>query len=204
MYVPQHFALATDDAVGLAAEIGVGHLVTSHDGGLDSTFVPFIVERRGDTLVARAHLAAANPQRHAVAAGATALLIVHGPDAYVSPGHYPSKREHGRVVPTWNYAVVHLHGTLRLVDDRDALLSTVSDLTDRHEASTADPWKVTDAPDEFIDGQLKAIVGLELLVSRVDGKAKLSQNRPEPDHDAVRTAFLAGDPRQREVGEMMR
>lgn len=204
MYVPQHFALAFDDAVDLAAEIGVGHLVTTSASGLDSTFLPFIVERRGDTVVVRAHLAVANPQRHAVAEGATALLIVHGPDAYVSPGHYPSKHEHGRVVPTWNYAVVHFHGTLRLVDGRDALLRTVSDLTDRHEASATEPWKVTDAPDEFIDGQLKAIVGLELVVTRVDGKAKLSQNRPVTDHDAVRTAFLDGTPRQHEVGRMMR
>ncbi|MFZ9628578.1 MAG: FMN-binding negative transcriptional regulator [Ilumatobacteraceae bacterium] len=202
MYVPQHFTMADAAAADLAAGVGVGHLITSGDR-LDSSFVPFLLDRTDDGLVVRAHLAAANPQRHAVAAGADALLIVHGPDAYVSPGHYPSKKDHGRVVPTWNYAIVHLHGNLRQVEGREDLLRIVEQLTDRHEATRAVPWSVSDAPPDFIDGQLAAIVGLELRVTTIEGKSKLSQNRPAPDREAVRAAFLAGDSRQQAVGRMM-
>ena len=208
MYVPRHFEMSADDAVALAGSVGVGHLVTSTEAGLDSSFVPFLVDRvDGDrvdgNLVVRAHIAAANPQRHAVAAGAAALLIVQGPDAYVSPSLYPSKVEHGRVVPTWNYAIVHLHGHLQLVDDHDRLLDLVTHLTDLHEGRREAPWAVSDAPAEFIDGQLKAIVGIEMAVERIEGKAKLSQNRAEPDRAAVRAAFLGGDERLHRVGEMV-
>jgi transcriptional regulator len=204
VYVPRHFELPTEAAAEFAGTVGVGHLVTSTDAGLDSSFVPFLIDRVDGNLVVRAHIAAANPQRHAIAAGAAALLIVQGPDAYVSPSLYPSKVEHGRVVPTWNYAVVHLHGHLRPVDDHDRLLDLVTRLTDQHEGRRQAPWAVSDAPAEFIDGQLKAIVGIEMTVERIEGKAKLSQNRPEPDRAAVRAAFLDGDERHRRVGEMMR
>jgi transcriptional regulator len=229
VYVPRHFEMSVDDAAALAGAVGVGHLVTSTDAGLDSSFVPFLVDRvdgdlvdgdlvDGDRvdrdrvdgarvdgdLVVRAHIAAANPQRHAIAAGAAALLIVQGPDAYVSPSLYPSKAEHGRVVPTWNYAIVHLHGHLRLVDDHHRLLDLVTRLTDLHEGRRLAPWAVSDAPAEFLDGQLRAIVGIEMTVERIKGKAKLSQNRAEPDRAAVRAAFLDGDERHRHVGEMMR
>jgi transcriptional regulator len=208
VYVPRHFEMSEDDAAALAGMVGVGHLVTSTDAGLDSSFVPFLVDRvDGDrvdgNLVVRAHIAAANPQRHAFAAGAAALLIVQGPDAYVSPSLYPSKVEHGRVVPTWNYAIVHLHGHLQLVDDRDRLLDLVTRLTNLHEGRREAPWVVSDAPAEFIDGQLKAIVGIEMTVERIEGKAKLSQNRVEPDRAAVRAAFIDGDKRHRQVGAMM-
>ncbi len=204
MYVPRHFEMSADDATALAGTVGVGHLVTSTDAGLDSSFVPFLVDRVNGDLVVRAHIAAANPQRHAVAASTEALLIVQGPDAYVSPSLYPSKAEHGRVVPTWNYAIVHLHGHLQLVDDHDRLLDLVTRLTELHEGRRETPWAVSDAPAEFIDGQLKAIVGIEMTVERIEGKAKLSQNRGEPDRVAVRAAFLDGDERRRRVGEMMR
>jgi transcriptional regulator len=191
------------EAAEFAATVGVGHLVTVTDAGLDSSFVPFLVDRHADGFVVRAHIAAANPQRHAIAAGGAGLLIVQGPDAYVSPGLYPTKQEHGRVVPTWNYALVHLHGRLQPIDDRDRLLALVTALTDRHERRRPDPWAVSDAPADFIDSQLKAIVGVELVVDRVEGKAKLSQNRAEPDRAAVRAAFLDGGEGQRRVGEMM-
>lgn len=196
--------MPVDDAVALAGTVGVGHLVTSTDAGLDSSFVPFLIERVDGELVVRAHIAAANPQRHAVAAGAAALLIVQGPDAYVSPSLYPSKVEHGKVVPTWNYAVVHLHGQVRLVDDHDHLLDLVTQLTDLHEGRRKVPWTVSDAPAEFTERQLKAIVGIEMTVGRVEGKAKLSQNRTEADRAAVAAAFLGGDDGHRRVGEMMR
>lgn len=204
MYVPRYFAMDDRSAIDLASAIGVGHLVTTDDTGRpDSSFVPFLVDESPDGLVVRAHIAAANPQRHSVENGGRALLIVTGPDAYVSPGVYLTKREHGRVVPTWNYVVVHLHGHLRRLDHELDLLSIVSRLTDRHEASRPVPWAVTDAPVDFIEAQLRAIVGLELHVSSIEGKGKLSQNRPDADRAAVRADFIDGTPRQREVGEIM-
>ena len=203
MYVPRHFEMSADDATDLARHVGVGHLVTADESRLESTLIPFVLDDLEGRLVVRAHIAAANPQRHAIAAGAAGLLIVHGPDTYVSPGLYPSKAEHGRVVPTWNYAIVHLHGSLRVMDQHDRLLSQVTRLTDLHESRRDAPWSVEDAPPGFIDGQLRAIVGLEMHVDVIEGKAKLSQNRPAPDRSAVQAALLAGNERQNEVGAMM-
>lgn len=203
MYVPHHFEMTADASLDLAAAVGVGHLVTVTDGRIDSTFLPFLIDRGPNGTVVRAHLAIANAQRHAVTDRSSALLIVHGPDSYVSPGVYPSKREHGKVVPTWNYALVHLRGRLEVIDESDQLRTLVSDLTDLHERDRDQPWAVDDAPSDFIDLQLKAIVGLELHVTEVEGKAKLSQNRAEPDRSAVRAAFVDGTTREREVGEMM-
>jgi len=204
MYLPRHFEMSTVDAVGLARQVGVGHLVTADNSRLESTLVPFVLEQSGDRIVLLAHIAAANPQRHAIEAGCAGLLIVHGPDSYVSPTLYPSKGEHGRVVPTWNYAIVHLHGSLRLVNQRDRLLALVTQLTDIHESLRNEPWSVNDAPADFIDGQLRGIIGFEMHVDTVEGKAKLSQNRPAGDRSAVRDALLTGTARQRGVGEMMR
>jgi transcriptional regulator len=203
MYLPHHFEMSAVDAVGLAQHVGVGHLVTAGESRLESSLIPFVLDDIEGRLVVRAHIAAANPQRHAISAGSAALLIVHGPDSYVSPSLYPSKAEHGRVVPTWNYAIVHLHGSLRLVEQHDKLLSQVTRLTDLHESRRDAPWSVEDAPPGFIDGQLKAIVGLEMHVDVIEGKAKLSQNRPATDRSAVRAALLAGNERQNEVGAMM-
>lgn len=203
MYLPRHFEMSAVDAVGLAKHVGIGHLVTALESRLESSLIPFVLDDIEGRLVVRAHIAAANPQRHAIAAGSAGLLIVHGPDTYVSPSLYPSKAEHGRVVPTWNYAVVHLHGSLRLVDQHDKLLSQVTRLTDLHESRRDASWSVEDAPPGFIDGQLRAIVGLEMHVDVIEGKAKLSQNRPAPDRSAVRAALLAGNERQNDVGSMM-
>jgi len=118
-----------------------------------------------------------------------ALVIVRGPDAYVSPSWYASKAEHGRVVPTWNYVTAHVYGQLVIHDDPDWVGVLVRRLTDRHEADSPRPWSVDDAPASFIAGQLRAIVGVELVISRVDAKAKLSQNRPAADIDGVITGL---------------
>jgi transcriptional regulator len=114
-----------------------------------------------------------------------ALVIVRGPDAYVSPGWHASKAEHGRVVPTWNYVTAHVHGRLVVHDDPGWVETLVRRLTDQHEAHSAQPWSVDDAPAAFVAGQLRAIVGVELVISRVEAKAKLSQNRPGADIDGV-------------------
>ena len=203
MYLPRHFHMESDDALAMATKIGVGHLVTARDGSIESSFVPFLVEPRDGSVVVRAHVAVGNPQHKVIGDGIEALLIVQGPDAYVSPNWYPSKADHGKVVPTWNYSLVHLRGTVRVLDDRDALLDLVSTLTAQHEATQPLPWSVTDAPAEYIDAQLRAIVGIEMTVTSVEGKAKLSQNRDEPDRAGVRDALASGSPAERAVADAM-
>ena len=133
-----------------------------------------------------------------------ALVIFPGPDAYVSPSWYPAKAEHGRVVPTWNYVAVHVHGTLRFVQDRAFLRRHLEELTARHEAGRERPWAVDDAPAEYVAGLERAIVGVEIAITRVEGKWKMSQNRPAADIDGV-VRGLAASPRagDREVAEIV-
>jgi transcriptional regulator len=136
--------------------------------------------------------------------GVESLAIFTGAQAYISPNWYPSKREHGKVVPTWNYVAVHAYGTLRIIDDAEWLRRLVTRLTDLHEGFSAVPWKVTDAPDAFIDQMLKGIVGVELALTRVEGKWKLSQNRPASDQAGTVAGLDArGDADSREVAAAM-
>jgi transcriptional regulator len=127
---------------------------------------------------------------------ADALVIVRGPEAYISPAWYATKREHGRVVPTWNYVTAHLHGRLVVHDDRDWVERNVRDLVARHEGRRPDPWSVDDAPREYVEGQLRAIVGLEIRITRIEAKLKLSQNRSAADVDgAIEGLQVVGDAR---------
>lgn len=208
MYVPS--ANAVDDpatVLELLRAIGVGHLV-SHglEDGFDATVAPFLID--DDLTIVRAHVARANPQWRSLD-GARGMLLVPGADAYVSPSWYPSKANDPRVVPTWNYEVIHLHGTFRIHDDAQFVEHVVRELTGRHEEARgrwdATPaWSVDDAPAAFIDRQLRAIVGIELAVTRVDAKQKLSQNRSTDDRLAVRTALTgSARPTDRRVAEAM-
>lgn len=173
------------------AEVGVGWLVTSRrDAAPAATFLP-VLWREGTVI---AHLAKANPHWREIVGETPALLIVTGPDAYVSPTWYATKAEHGRVVPTWNYSAVHLTGVARVRTDPEWLRAAVTDLTDRHETVRPQPWQVADAPEAYVDGQLRGIVGLELTVTAVEGKAKLSQNRSVADREGV-VAGLHAEPR---------
>lgn len=191
MYVPPSFAVPSSaEALDALRRVSFGHLVTVDAGGAGvptSTPLPFVVD--DDLSELRAHVARANPHwRHID--GVAALMIVTGPDAYVSPRWYPSKADHGKVVPTWNYEVVHVHGTVEVIDDAAWLRSMVSDLTDHHEAGVDDPaddrtWEVADAPPSFIDAQLRAIVGVRLEITSVVAKQKLSQNRTPADRAGV-------------------
>ena len=209
MYTPP--ANAVDDqsiVLALVRTAGFGHLVNQSEEELQATALPFLVDDTLTTL--RAHVARANPHWRSLD-GARALMIVPVTDAYVSPGWYPSKADEPRVVPTWNYEVVHVHGTVRAHHDPDAIQSIVRDLTDLHEGQRtrvdASPtrWSVNDAPAAFIERQLRAIVGLEMSIDRVDAKRKLSQNRSDRDHAGVAaglaTSGLAGSP---EVADAMR
>lgn len=181
MFMPRPF-VESDllAATAMARGVGFGHLTLAGADGLISTPLPFLVD--DELTVVRGHLARPNPVL--AVAPADALLVVPVSDAYVSPSWYPSKQEHGKVVPTWNYEVVHIHGLLS-VHDPDWTLQLVRDLTDHHESKMPSPWSVDDAPDSYIDGLLKAIVGISLQVTRVDAKRKLSQNKSTADLDGA-------------------
>ncbi|CAN5357161.1 FMN-binding negative transcriptional regulator [soil metagenome] len=183
MYVPTPNRLDDEAAVrALVGAVGAAEFVTvAADGYPTSTLLPILWE--GDTVVA--HMARANPQWRTIGAGAAALLICAGDQAYISPSWYAAKAEHGRVVPTWNYSAVHLSGTVTVHDDPSWLRRAVTDLTNTHESGRQRPWQVTDAPEAYIDGQLRGIVGLEITVHRVEAKAKLSQNRSPEDRRGV-------------------
>ncbi len=180
MYLPSHFQeidpIVLRDAV---RGLGPGELVTVGSQGLEASVVPLLIDD-GSTLLT-GHLARANQQWKRADLSVPVLVIWRGPDAYISPSYYPSKREHGKVVPTWNYISVQARGTLTIHDDPTWVGQLVRSLTEWHEAQFETPWTVDDAPPEFIETQLKAIVGIEIQITSLEGKWKLSQNRPESD-----------------------
>ncbi len=193
MYTPRAFAiedLSQLHELILATRLAI--LVSHGDSGLQASHVPVLLHReQGEYGTLYGHLAKANPQWKDLRDGAEAMLIFAGPDAYVSPGFYPSKAEHGKVVPTWNYIAVHAYGTPAVFSDAERLLKVVTALTDRHESGRAQPWRVSDAPADYIDGMLKAIVGFALPIERLVGKRKLSQNRSAADMAGVRDGLAA-------------
>lgn len=162
-------------------------LVTQGAHGLDANHIPLLVEPDPAPFgTLRGHVARANPLCMQVDAHAQVLAIFHGPQGYISPSWYASKAEHGKVVPTWNYAVVHAHGPLIVHEDAEWLRALVTRLTKSREALRDQPWQVTDAPPDYIDTMLKAIVGIEIPISRLQGKWKMSQNRLPQDRDSVK------------------
>jgi transcriptional regulator len=185
MYVPAHFAVAEEDVSELLHRHGAADLVTATADGLVATFLPFVFDPDArDHGALLGHVARNNDQWRRPAIGES-LVIVRGPDAYISPSWYATKAEHGRVVPTWNYVTAHVYGRLIVHDDPVWVESLVRRLTEKHESERDRPWSVDDAPGRFVAGQLRAIVGVELIISRVEAKAKLSQNRPSADIDGV-------------------
>jgi len=182
MYVPAHFAPDDEAVHELMANHGAADLVTATPGGLMATMLPFVYDRERQVLLG--HFARNNDHWRQQVVG-EALVIMRGPDSYITPSWYAAKAEHGRVVPTWNYITAHVYGTLTVHDDPDWVAGLVRRLTDQHEAARPAPWSVDDAPARFFNGQLRAIVGVELAISRVEAKFKLSQNRPDADIDNV-------------------
>jgi transcriptional regulator len=193
MYVPSHFAENRTEVLHGAIEgAGLGTLVTTGAGGLGASHIPFLLDREPAPLGRLiGHLARANAQWKSTASGSAALAIIIGPDAYVTPSWYATKRETGRVVPTWNYVAVHAHGTVRFFEDRERLLDVVTRLTDRHERSRPVPWSVHDAPPDYLDGMLNGIVGVELTITRLEGQWKASQNKTEADRCSVEDGLRA-------------
>jgi transcriptional regulator len=195
MYIPSHFTPHAALVEELLGNHGAADLVTVTEQGLVATMLPFIYVPPGEANTGgprsagqhgalHGHLARNNDQWKLRAAGES-LVIVRGPDAYISPSWYASKVEHGRVVPTWNYVTAHVYGRLVVHDDPVWTEDLVRRLTGKHEAYRDHPWSVDDAPRNFIEGQLRAIVGIELEITRIEAKAKLSQNRPPADVDGV-------------------
>lgn len=212
MYLPPHFT--APDAADVAAfvdAVAAADLVTFDGTKPVASLIPIIWDHdageRSDTgnhgrLLG--HLALANPQWESVTAGTTALAIVHGPQAYVSPNWYPSKARHGRVVPTWNYVTVHFTGPLTVHRDPEWIRDVVTRLTRRHEGARPAPWAVTDAPPGYINGQLRGIVGVELTIATVEAKHKLSQNRGADDRASVAEALRAeSGPGAAEISALM-
>jgi transcriptional regulator len=189
MYLPRHFAQEDPAALhGLMRAHPLATLVSNTPDGLTADHLP--LHHDAERSLLRGHVARANPLwRHAD--GQPVLAVFRGPEAYVSPSWYPSKAQHHKVVPTWNYAVVHAHGVLRAVDDAEWLHALVAELTARQEGTRAEPWAVTDAPPDFVRQMLGAIVGIEVRVERLVGKWKLSQNRSAEDRDGVARALAA-------------
>lgn len=185
MYLPKHFRADDAEAAGLLAGLRAADLVTATTTGLYATFLPLVHEPTASGLGSLlGHVARKNDHWRLAPVGES-LVIVHGPDAYITPAWYESKREHGRVVPTWNYVTAHIYGELVIHDDTTWLERLVRRLTDRHEQTRAEPWSVDDAPRSYTESQLKAIVGVELRITRVEAKAKLGQNRSPADIDGV-------------------
>ena len=205
MYLPKHFEETRPEALHeLIRAHPLGMLVTLNGAGLQANSVPFILDAdpAGGPGILRAHVARANPLWRETRGDVEALVVFQGPQAYISPGWYASKAEHGKVVPTWNYVMVQARGTLRAVDDADWLRAFVTRLTTRHEAVQAQPWAVTDAPADYIDTMLRAIVGIEIPLTALTGKWKVSQNRPAADRAGVVAGLTAvGQPQSAKLVE---
>jgi transcriptional regulator len=206
MYTPKAFEVA-DLALLHAAmkQSELATLVTMTTQGLVATHLPLLLdEAKGEYGTLTGHVSRANLQWRETDPDAEALIIFPGLDTYVSPNWYPAKQETGRVVPTWNYAAIHAYGRLTFYEDPEWLRNMVTELTKRHEASFPAPWKVTDAPAVYIDSQLKAIVGFEFNIVRLEGKQKFNQNRSLEDRLGVIEGLRAlGEERKGEVAELM-
>jgi transcriptional regulator len=198
MYLPSHNVQSDPDRLrALITAHPLGAWVVSGDDGLVANHVPFLLEEHGPEtpsstdsgnqprITLQGHVARANPVWRALPGRSPTIVMFQGPDAYITPAWYPSKAAHGKVVPTWNYAVVHAEGIARAIEDRAWIRAHVERLTALHEAGNERPWAVKDAPADYLETMLGAIVGIEIVVTRLTGKWKVSQNRPVPDRVGV-------------------
>jgi transcriptional regulator len=204
VYVPEHFRETRIDVLQTLVERHpLATVVAMSAQGLTANHIPLRSQLAAPgSGVLRGHIARANPLWRELKPDALVLAVFTGADSYISPRWYPSKREHGKVVPTWNYATVHVTGTIRFIDDASWLREFVGAFTDLHEQGRTEPWRVSDAPADYIDAMLRAIVGLEIRVMSVVGKFKGSQNRSSADRAAVSAALRGAGRSADEVGEL--
>ena len=204
MYIPPHFALTEPEALHrIIREHPLGTLVTHGDAGLDADHVPFEFDPAAGPLgTLTAHVARANTLWQRCPTGTPVMVVFRGHEGYISPSWYPSKHEAHRQVPTWNYEVVHAHGTLTIRDDERFVRGLVARLTRRHEAAEARPWKMSDAPADYIEAMLRNIVGVEIALSSLVGKSKLSQNKEA--RDRLGAADALAERGQEELSRAMR
>lgn len=187
MYIPKQFEEPRVDVLhGLIRAHPLATLVTHSTAGLNANHIPLhLSESPAPYGTLQGHIARSNPLSNEIADGIEGLAIFHGPESYITPSWYATKQETGKVVPTWNYAVVHAHGVLRVVDDTLWLRTQLDALTDHNESSFQKPWAVSDAPADYIEKMMTAIMGVELVITRMIGKWKVSQNQPSQNRDGV-------------------
>ena len=206
MYLPKDFK---EERVPVMHEAmrraRLGTLITLGADGMEASHIPMLVDPAPAPFgTLKGHIARANPQWRRATAGAQALAIFLGPDAYITPAWYETKRQSGKVVPTWNYVAIHAYGPLTFYENADRLLALVTALTETHEAGRAQPWAVSDAPKDYVAAMLKAIVGFELPIARLEGKWKMSQNRPAADRAGTIAGLTAeGGEKEVAVGEIV-
>jgi len=199
MYIPRPFQIGASETQELLRGISVGQLVTATTDGPLATLVPWVIDIENNSMIG--HISRANPQWKTPWLG-SAVVIAEGPNGYVRPSWYETKQETGKVVPTWNYVAVHIYGELLIQDDVEWINNAVHRLTERHESTRSAPWQVDDAPQEYLDAQLKAIVGVELKIQRIEAAVKMSQNKTEADASGVIRGF--SDEGEVELSEWVR
>ncbi len=206
MYVPLHFREERREVMLEAMRAHpLATIVSCGDAGMIGSHLPLMAKQDGEAILLEGHFARANPHGAVIESGAPTLVIFQGPAAYVSPGWYPSKKEHGKAVPTWNYISVHASGAVEMMRDHDWLMAHVSALSDRHETGRTEPWATSDAPPAYMDQMLRAILGFRIRVTSLHGKWKLSQNRSQADRSGVMDGLAADAlPQNAAVAEAMR
>lgn len=179
-----------DQCYALIRDYPLATLITHDEHGLCANAVPFLLHHADEGPQLHAHLARNNAQLHALRHGAPSLVVFHGPEHYISPNLYPSKAQHGKVVPTWNYVMVQVRGRAQVIDDSAWLMTLLTRLTQQQEASQAEPWQINDAPAEYIAAQLRGISGVIIDIQHIEGKWKVSQNRAYEDQQGVATGLM--------------
>ena len=206
MYQPPHFREDNREVQhALIRAHPLGLLVTLGSAGLVANPIPFVLDAAASPLgTLKAHLSRANGQWQDFDPTVEALVVFQGPETYITPSWYAAKREHGKVVPTWNYAIVQAYGRMRVIDDSEWLLRQITAMTDVQENARPEPWTVSDAPAPFVAAQLKGIVGIEIEITRIEGKWKVSQNRSEADRQGVAEGLrLAEDDASRHMADLV-
>jgi transcriptional regulator len=206
MYIPGKFRQEhVEELVALMQQNPFATLVTGSGESIEATHLPVLLKQIDERYVLKAHIAKANPLWKQVQGGSEVLIIFNGPNCYVSPNHYPTKAENGKAVPTWNYAVVHVKGTISFVHDSEWIYSAIDELTTEHESQSISPWSMADAPEAFIQKLLPAIVGIEIEISNMTGQWKLSQNQPEVNQQGViQGLYSLDEPVSKSVAAMIR